>query len=135
MRRYKSLERIPLDPKIDRTYLALRRERQARAQNMADPQQNQRTMKDYFKPAIMGDYSGIQRLPINANNFELKLALIHMVQNNQYGGLPSEDPNTHLATFLEICNTVKMNGVDSGIIRARLFPFSLRDRAKAWLQA
>ena len=66
---------------------------------MADPQQNQRTMKDYFKPAVMGDYSGIQRLPLNANNFELNLALIHMVQNNQYGGLPSEDPNTHLATF------------------------------------
>ena len=39
MRRHRSLERTPLDPEIDRTYLALRRERQARAQNMADIQQ------------------------------------------------------------------------------------------------
>ena len=91
-------------------------------------------MKDNFKPAVKGDYSEIQRLPINANNFELKPTLIHMVQNNQYGGLPSEGPNAYLAIFLEICDNVKMNGVDSGIICARLFAFSLRDRAKAWLQ-
>ena len=135
MRRHRSLEHTPLDPEIDRTYRTLRREQQARLYNMADQQENQRTMKDYFKPAVTGDYSGIQRLPIHANNFELKPALIHMVHNNQYGGLPSEDPNAHLATFLEICDTVKMNGVDSGVIRARLFPFSLRDQAKVWLQA
>ena len=58
-----------------------------------------------------------------------------MVQQNQYGGLPHEDPNVHLATFLEIADTVKMNGVIEDIIRMRLFPFSLRDKAKGWLQS
>ena len=53
-----------------------------------------------------------------------------MVQQNQYGGLPHKDPNVHLETFLEIADTVKMNGVTEDVIRMRLFPFSLRDKAR-----
>ena len=73
--------------------------------------------------------------PITANNFELKPTLINMVQLNQYRGLPHEDPNVHLATFLEIVNTVKMNRVTEDVIRMHLFPFSLRDKARGWLQS
>ncbi|XP_062116773.1 uncharacterized protein LOC133830740 [Humulus lupulus] len=35
--------------------------------------------------------------------------------------------------FLELCATFKFNGVSDDAIRLRLFPFSLRDRAKSWL--
>ena len=58
-----------------------------------------------------------------------------MVQQNQYGGLPHEDPNVHLTTFLEITDIVKMNGVTEDVIRMRLFSFSLRDKARGWLQS
>ncbi|XP_024022414.1 uncharacterized protein LOC112091909 [Morus notabilis] len=104
----------------------------AEEQNQAD---KQRTLQDYFKPMVNENYSGIQRQQVNANNFELKTALVNMVQQNQYGGLPHEDPNIHLATFLEICDTVKINGVRAEIIRLKLFPFSLRDRSRSWLQS
>ena len=53
-----------------------------------------------------------------------------MVQQFQFGGNVIEDPNAHLVTFLEICDTIKMNGVSEDAIRLRLFPFSLRDKAK-----
>ena len=46
------------------------------------------------------------------------------------GGLAREDLNVHLATFLEITNTVKMNGVTEDVIKMRLFPFSLKDKAR-----
>ncbi|KAF7800664.1 uncharacterized protein G2W53_044874 [Senna tora] len=36
---------------------------------------------------------------------------------------------------MEICDTFKHNGVSDDAIRLRLFPFSLRDKAKVWLQS
>ena len=78
------------------------------------------------------EYSGIRYQPIDVNNFELKPALISMVQQQQFGGNPSEDPNGHLSNFLQLCGTIKMNGVDHIVIKLKLFPFSLRDKARNW---
>ena len=55
--------------------------------------------------------STIQRPPIQANNFELKIVTQKMLQNIQFHGLPSENPNMHLKNFIEVCDTVKYNGV------------------------
>ena len=104
-------------------------------QNQNRNDQEQQALRDYFRPVVNDNYYGIHRQPINANNFELKPTLIKMVQQNQYGGLPHEDPNVHLATFLEIADTMKMNGVIEDMIRMCLFPFSLRDKARGWLQS
>lgn len=93
------------------------------------------TLKDYVRPVVNNNYSGIRRQTVNANNFELKPALISMVQQAQFSGSPLDDPNIHLAIFLEICDAVKINGVTEDTIRLRLFPFSLRDKARGWLQS
>jgi len=39
----------------------------------------------------------------------------------------------HISLFLEKCDTIKMNRVSNDAIRLRLFPFSLKDKAKSWL--
>ena len=77
-------------------------------------------------------YSGIRHQPIDSNNFELKPTLINMVQQQQFGGSPSEDPNRHLSNFLQLCRTIKMIGVDHNVIKLKRFPFSLRDKARNW---
>ncbi|KAJ8770585.1 hypothetical protein K2173_018076 [Erythroxylum novogranatense] len=56
-----------------------------------------------------------------------------MVRASQFGGLPLEDPNTNWETFLDICDLFKQNGVSEDAVRLRLFPFSLQDKARAWL--
>ena len=56
-----------------------------------------------------------------------------MLHNIQFHGLPSENPTAHLTSFIEVCDTVKYNGVTEEALRLRLFPLSLSDRAKHWL--
>ena len=51
--------------------------------------------------------SVISRPPIQANNFELKVVTLQLLQGIQFHGLLSEDPNTHLTSFLEVCDNVK----------------------------
>ena len=95
-----------------------------------------RKLKDYHTSVTEGYGPSIVRPPITQNNFELKPGFILMIQNHvQFYGLPNEDPNQHIANFLEYCDTVKMNGVSNDAIRLRLFSFSLRDKAKAWVQS
>ncbi|XP_047949958.1 uncharacterized protein LOC125195774 [Salvia hispanica] len=69
---------------------------------------------------------------INANNFELRMPLIQRVEQTPFAGRATEDANRHLSKFMEISNTLKLNGVDDDAIRVRLFPFSLTDSAKEW---
>ena len=66
-------------------------------------------------------------------NFELKPALITMVQASLCCGKAHKDANAHLQYFLEICSTFAIKGVSQEAIRLFLFPFSFLGKAKQWL--
>ena len=123
MRQKVSLDSLLFDPEIERTARRLRKEARSEGTTMANENREnvprQVPICDHFKPVIDDNYSGIAYQPIDANNFELKPALINMVQQNQYGGSAVEDPNIHLRMFLEIVDTIKMNGVPKETIRLR----------------
>ena len=92
-------------------------------------------MEDFWKPIIQDEYFAIRQPAIDANNFELKPALITMVQQHHFTGHPTEDPNEHLGRFLRMANTVKLNGVRPEVIKLHLFPFSLKDTAPTWYES
>ena len=86
-------------------------------------------------PVIQAEYSAVKQPIVEANNFELQPALITMVQQNQFIGHPTEDPNEHLGRFLRMENTVKLNGLRPEVIKVHLFPFSLRDIVATWYES
>ena len=149
MHRKQNTNLIPADTELERTLRSLRKTKRAENSAMADERQDQTegqrtaarrppiadTMEDFRRPIIQDEYSAIRQPTVDANNFELKLALITMVQQQQFTGHPTEDPNEHLGRFLRMANTVKLNGVRPEVIKLHLFPFSLRDTAATWYES
>ncbi|KAK4276182.1 hypothetical protein QN277_019157 [Acacia crassicarpa] len=78
--------------------------------------------------------SAITPPTVNARHFKIKGFMIQMINAaGQFGGLPSEDPHLHLKTFMEMCDSFVISGIPPDVIRIKLFPFSLRDKARTWL--
>ena len=97
--------------------------------------QEQSTMEDLWKSFIQDKCLVAKQPAIDFNDFELKPALINMVQQNQFTGHPTENSNEHLGRFLRITNSIKMSGVKPEVIQLQLFPFSLRDMAIIWFNS
>jgi len=99
--------------------------------NMAD---DDRPLNEDGRPGGGGLEPSITRPTVLAPTFEIKSSIINMLQNSvQYDGNDHEDPGRHIAGFLEVCSTFKIQNVSDDAIWLRLFPFSLRDKAKSWL--
>jgi Retrotransposon gag protein len=94
-----------------------------------------RPLKDFAAPKAIGIQLGYTVPNVTANNFELKSALLNMLSQHIFNGLAHEDPNQHLIMFEELCNTVKINGVEPEIIKVRAFSFSLGDKTRNWLRS
>ncbi|XP_052290406.1 uncharacterized protein LOC102613348 [Citrus sinensis] len=94
--------------------------------------QNQpRTLRDYMNPTRTGAPSCIV-FPPEASRFNFKPGIIQLLPT--FHGLESENPYLHLRDFEEVCNTYTDQNCSMNIIRLKLFPFSLKDKAKTWLQ-
>ncbi|KAK0593563.1 hypothetical protein LWI29_025065 [Acer saccharum] len=94
------------------------------------------TLRDYIMPRVEQNMLSIRRPTIAANSFKIKASVIQMIATTcQFNGLPNDDPNMHLQTFGKICDTFKYNGIPKDFIKLKLFPFSLRNNAKAWLNS
>jgi len=59
----------------------------------------ERALKEYAIPSSDEPYAVIMYPTVEDNNFEIKPALIYLVQQNQFFGSPTEDPNLHISTF------------------------------------
>jgi hypothetical protein len=68
-----------------------------------------------------------------ANFYEIKPALLNLVMKEQFSGASTDDAVAHLNNFVELCEIQKYKDVESDIIKLKLFPFSLRGKAKDWL--
>jgi len=102
MRRSKSLGEFVLE--IER-FLHKRR-REARNNNAIT---EEHTLKEYATPSTEEPLVIIVYLTVEGNNFEIKPAFIYLVQQNQFFGSLTEDPNLHVSNFSRFSGTLKAN--------------------------
>ena len=132
MHRKSEAKLLPLDTEIERTLRNMRKITSAESRRMANQRerlqgipeeeeeversQRPNTMEDFWSSIIQEEYFAVRQPAIEANNFELKPALITLVQQHQFTSHPSEDPNEHMRRFMRMANTVKLNGVRPKVI-------------------
>ena len=90
-----------------------------------------RTLRDYMNPTRSSSPTCLV-FPTDAHNFNFKAAVIQLLPN--FHGLDAENPYLHLREFEEVCHTYTDQNCSMNTIRLKLFPFSLKDKAKTWLQ-
>ncbi|KAL4332654.1 hypothetical protein GQ457_07G000040 [Hibiscus cannabinus] len=153
--------RFDFDPEIERTQKQLKRrirglmngnknngqqpadgqELPARADGVIAPPAPQmdqqlpaRTVRDYLAEDLEGLNPAVTMPDFEAEHFELKPVMFNMLNTlGQFGGTPNENARQHVKSFLEICNSFKIHGVSNDVLKLKLFPYSLRDKAKTWL--
>ncbi|KAK8564488.1 hypothetical protein V6N12_036611 [Hibiscus sabdariffa] len=134
-------ELFQLDLEIERT----RRELRLRARvimqggngrNLADGEEQRHLGQNPPAPAedLEGLNPAVTTPEFEAEHFELKPVMFNILNTlGQFSGLPAENARQHLKSFLEICNSFKIHGVSNDVLKLKLFPYSLTDKAKAWL--
>jgi hypothetical protein len=90
-----------------------------------------RTLKEYMNPTRTSARSCII-FPPDASHFNFKPDIIQLLPT--FHGLELENPYLHLREFEEVCNTYNDLNCSINTIRLKLFPFSLKDKDKTWLQ-
>ncbi|XP_058211404.1 uncharacterized protein LOC131323568 [Rhododendron vialii] len=92
----------------------------------------ERTMSDYMNPARSTPRPTIV-LPAttDANNFTVKMHHINMMPS--FYGKDKECPYTHMRAFEELVSTIVSTPAQLESAKLKLFPFSVKDKAKIWL--
>ncbi|CAL8993223.1 unnamed protein product, partial [Prunus brigantina] len=95
--------------------------------------QPRKPLCEFSIPKVTDQPSCIVYPQLTVDRFELKSGMIHLLPT--YYGNTTEDPYMHIKQFFEICATIKIQGLDDEQIKMRLFPFSLKDKAKMMVDA
>ncbi|KAL4278062.1 hypothetical protein GQ457_03G030530 [Hibiscus cannabinus] len=99
-------------------------------------QARNRPIRDHLLPDLENLNPGIVTPEIQATQFELKPVMFNMLNSiGQFGGLTHEDARQHLRSFIEVCDSFRQQGVHEDVLRLKLFPYSLRDKARAWFNS
>ncbi|CAL9029774.1 unnamed protein product [Prunus brigantina] len=89
-------------------------------------------MGDLDIPTIPASPSSIL-LPTVARNYELKSSHLNMLPS--FYGLPNEDPLTHIKDIFNVVSSFPLTGVTEDQLRMRVFPYTLKDKVKYWLNS
>ena len=89
-----------------------------------------RSMRDHIHPPRMSAPSCIVP-PIE--QMVVRPYLVPLLPT--FHGMESENHYSHIREFEKVCNTFKEETITVDLMRLKLFPFTLKDKAKIWLNS
>ncbi|KAI3721526.1 hypothetical protein L2E82_32542 [Cichorium intybus] len=100
------------------------------AQPLHFAQPRRQSVASHFQPREYDDSSPIY-IPDNIDSqVEIRPQLLGILP--EFRGYKQDDPYNHLYEFLAIANANNPRNTNRNIFRLRLFPFTLKDKAKYW---
>ena len=84
-----------------------------------------RSTKDHIHPPRMSAPSCIMPL---TEQMVIRPYLVPLLPT--FHGMESENPYSHIREFEEVCNTFKEKTTTVDLMRLKVFPFTLKDKAK-----
>jgi hypothetical protein len=127
-----SLPIFPYNPNLERisrrSRSKLNSRLRARSKDQMAKEPKPMLLRDHYVPSTYTPTSSLQLPDITVAHFEIKFGFIQMLP--LFYGLSNEDPYKHLDEFIEISSTIRLQNFSKDALRMRLFPFSLKDKAK-----
>ena len=99
-----------------------------RVNNVPDP--NDPPMRQFFVPCAYEPSLPISFEGLGNIDFEIKPRILSILPS--FHGQSSEDLLEHVIEFVRICSTLSHLGVSQEVIKLKLFPFTLKEKAKGW---
>ena len=95
-----------------------------------DERNARKRLSDYARPVLQRLVTRIHA-PLNRGaNFRIDSHVMSMLPI--FHGKPSEDPYKHVDELSQVCETNHLQNVPANTMKMKLFPATLRDRAKDW---
>ena len=99
---------------------------------MANEEEPKLALKYHFIPNDYTNPSCIV-MPASTGHYSIHPQTIQFLPS--FYGKSSEEPYEHLSNFAELCTTINIQHLTDVGLKLRLFPFSLKDKAKQWLNS
>ena len=87
-------------------------------------------LSDYARPVLQRPVTRIHAPLGRGANFRLDSHVMSMLPI--FHGKPSEDPYRHVDELSQVCEINHLQNVPANTMKMKLFPATLRDRAKDW---
>ena len=87
-------------------------------------------LSDYTRPVLQRPVTRIHAPLGRGANFRIDSHVMSMLPI--FHGKPSEDPYRHVDELSQVCEINHLQNVPADTMKMKLFPATLRDRAKDW---
>ena len=85
-----------------------------------------------YRSTSKGEFAEPPPKPNHSSGSGLHPSFIALVRVQPFSGLENENPCNHLLDFEEMCSCLSILGMTQEILKWKLFPFSLIEKAKQW---